>query len=64
MDSIERSMVRAYHRGRGAVAAGIPVTDNPFNPASETAVERVQSIMWVRGYGSENPVNPEVDLEE
>lgn len=64
MQSIERSMAAAYSSGHGAAKSGMKVTENPFDPSAKTAVERVQAIMWVRGYGTGNPVDPEADVTE
>lgn len=50
-------MIRAWVAGRVAGRERQPITACPYRPDAETAVERAQARMWIRGYDRENPAN-------
>jgi hypothetical protein len=54
--SVEREMVDAYRAGEVAARSGQLVATNPFDAEATTARDRVQALMWMRGYGAGNPV--------
>lgn len=54
-------MSDAYRAGEAAAIEGKRFR-NPYNGNAETAVERVLSVMWCRGYSAGNPM-PEPYLE-
>ena len=56
-----KRMGEAYRAGQFAAVAGVR-RHNPYNGNAETAVERVLSVMWARGYSAGNPT-PEPHLE-
>jgi hypothetical protein len=49
-------MSDAYRMGLVAARAGKTVSTNPFNPSDRLPSNRVQALMWMRGYGAGNPV--------
>lgn len=53
--ALEMRMVEAFHAGRAAAEAGEP-RDNPHPSDADTAVARMLSVMWARGYSRGNPV--------
>jgi len=48
-------MLRALNAGKVAGADGQPITACPYRLAAETAVERTQARMWLRGYAQARP---------
>lgn len=64
MPSVEQLMAVAYRSGRSVAQRGGVVSENPYDATGPTAVERVRALMWVRGYGTGNPVSPEADVVE
>jgi hypothetical protein len=58
--TIYRQASLAYLAGRDAAVAGRPHR-NPYNGNAETAVERVLSITWARGYSAGNPMPRPLD---
>lgn len=45
----------AYRAGLASAQAG-ERRRNPFSGTAETALERVQAILWARGYAAGNPI--------
>ena len=43
-----QAIARAMREGSEAGAAGVPLTDCPYDPRSEDKLERLCSVLWLR----------------
>lgn len=56
MAKLERDIAAAFRQGKQAAISGQLSTTNPFDSRHELASERVQALMWMRGYSAGNPI--------
>lgn len=55
---LEARMAQAYRAGQQAARDRQPWDSNPYSGIAESAVDRVLSISWRRGYSSQTPELP------